>query len=96
MRNLQLTTRSADEAGKIDRWAATFSRTVVLLLILWIVIHNGWPSNQLDKRVAELTLGNVVADLSGILSVVIFGLLILRSLMKLPPTSQRTKQWCLG
>jgi hypothetical protein len=92
-----------DPTGKLipqptafDKRAAMVCRTLVLLAGLWIVLRKGWPDQLLARRLVDLTLGELVGAIIGIVLVVASAGWLLRLLFRTPPDSRRTQDWCDG
>jgi hypothetical protein len=92
-----------DPTGKLipqptafEKRAAMVCRTLVLAAGLWVLLREGWPHQILAHRLIDLTLGELVAAIIGIVLVLAVAGWLFRLLLKPPPVALRTKDWCDG
>lgn len=89
--------KEIDKPSNVARWnrgIAYASRTFVMLLLLWIIVHNFWPTAIWTTPLARLTLGAIFGALFGvafsIASIVVIGKMVFSP----PPLSERDGLWC--
>lgn len=92
-----------DPTGKLIRQPTAFEkrsalifRTLVLAAASWIVLRQGWPTQILAHRAADLMLGELIGDIVKMAFAVGVAGWLFHSLLKPPSEPHRTKDWCDG
>jgi hypothetical protein len=88
-----LNSKTSDASG-LERWSATVLRSLVLLLAAYIVFHKIFPLDLLDKRLVDMTLGELLLVVLEVLSAsTAAGYLIIKG-FKYPSAANRDRVWC--
>lgn len=89
-----MSSKTREGANKFERGSATALRLVVLLLAAYIVLHKTFPLAALNKRLAEMTLGDFLLTILQLLCAsVAAGYLILKG-FRYPSLQHRDRLWC--
>jgi hypothetical protein len=89
-----LSSETSDKANRFERGTATALRLLVLLLAAYIVFHKAFPLAALDRRLADMTVGEFLLTVSRVLfAFTAAGYLIIKG-FRYPGLQDRDRIWC--
>jgi hypothetical protein len=80
--------------SRFERGSATALRLLVLLLAAYIIFHKSLPLSALDKRVADITVGEFLLIVFEALFALTAACYLVFSGFRYPSTENRDRAWC--
>jgi hypothetical protein len=89
-----LSVRNSDKVNRFERGTATALRFLVLLLLAYIVFHKIFPLAALDRRLADMTVGEFLLTVCKVLfTSTTAGYLLIKG-FRYPGLQDRDRIWC--
>jgi hypothetical protein len=89
-----LRSRTSKDANKFERGSAIALRLILLLLAAYIVFHKIFPLASLDKRLADMTVGEFLLTICKVLLASSAGVYLVTKGFRYPSLQDRDRIWC--
>lgn len=86
--------RTSKDANKFERGSAIALRLILLLLAAYIVFHKIFPLAALDRRLADMTVGEFLLIIFEVLLASSAALYLIVKGFRLPSLQDRDRIWC--